>query len=102
MFSSETREEAICRLHESGHTVPQIRKLTGIRHAKVISVINYFEEHHSVPPTPKNGRPKNTSAAILTQITALTIQNRMTPCFQISQQLLNEGYKSKASYQLKK
>ena len=92
MLSTETREEAICRLHESGHTIAQIRKLTGIRYKKVIDVINYFVNNQQVPDSPKRGRKPKVDSGMRTRIAALTVQNRLASCLKISQHMLNEGY----------
>ncbi len=87
MFSNETREEAICRLHSEGKTVTQIRRMTGIRYDRVKSVIEYYEQNHTIPPPTKNGRPPLAQNDILAKITLLTVQNRSTPCWLISQRL---------------
>ena len=91
MFSSETREEAICRLYSSGKTLSQIRKMTGIRFARVKYVIEYFDEHNSAPPPTVNGRPPSTTSEIITRIMALTIQNRTIPCWLLAKKMMDEG-----------
>ena len=91
MFSSETREEAICRLYESGHTIRQIRKLTGIRFARVKYVTEYFDENHAVPPPKNPGRPSKIKNDILSKIITLTVNDRAISCWQISKSLKNQG-----------
>ena len=75
MQSTETREEAICRLHIAGVSPSHIRDITHIRYQKVISVINYYDTNHSVPPSTQRGRHPIVTNDILSKITYLTIQN---------------------------
>ena len=53
MFSLETREEAICRLHMLGHSIATIRKATGIRYERVIKTINFYKQNRVPPPSVK-------------------------------------------------
>ena len=67
MKSSESREEAICRLHQAGNSIAKIRRLTGIRFERVKYVIEYWEENHEVaPPTVRGRRPLTTNDKLLT------------------------------------
>ena len=92
MFSSETREEAICRLHILGHSIAAIRKATGIRYERVIKTINFYEQNRVLPPSAKNGRPKKISNDALNRITVLTLQDRGIPYRLISKKLQDEGF----------
>ena len=91
MQSTETREEAICRLHIAGVSPSHIRDITHIRYQKVISVINYYDTNHSVPPSTQRGRPPIVTNDILSKITYLTIQNRSAPCWYINKSLMQQG-----------
>ena len=88
---NETREEAICRLHIAGFSPHDIRKLTRIRYQKIVEVIKYYEINSSVPPPAQRGRPPIVTNDIITKIACLTVQNRATPFWRISELLKEEG-----------
>lgn len=91
MFSGETREEAICRLYSAGKSPSHIRKITGIRFARVKYVIEYFEQHNVVPAPAVKGRPPLSNSEVFTRIMTLTVQNRSTPCWLIAKKMMDEG-----------
>ena len=82
MQSNETREEAICRLHIAGVSPSHIRDITHIRYQKVISVINYYETNHTVPPPTQRGCPTIVTNDILSKIAYLTVQDRGSACWE--------------------
>lgn len=91
MKSTETREEAICRLYIAGVSASHIRDLTHIRYQKVISVIKYYQANHSIPPPTKRGRPSIISNDILSKISFLTVQNRASSCWCVYKELMQQG-----------
>ena len=91
MFSSETREEAICRLYADHHSIDSIRQLTGIRYERVSETIKFYEQNHVPPPPMKRGRRAKINNDALTKIATLTLQNRGIPCWLISKRLKEEG-----------
>ena len=91
MFSNETPEEAICRLHQQNFSKTQIRTMTGIRYEKISRVIQFFEIHGTIPSPVLMGRPSVMTNRALTTITALTVENRMRSCNDISRICLIGG-----------
>ena len=92
MKGTETREECIIRLHQQGHSANSIHELTNIRTPRIKYTILYFQRTGKIPPPAKAGRPSTTKDNnTLSVISALTLMNRFTPCYQISQELLNQN-----------
>ncbi len=88
MFSTETREEAIIRLHLKGFSNNRINTITKIRVPRIKATIDYYYANGlTIPTSPTNGRPKKDMPGMLTIITALTIQNRVASAYSISQTL---------------
>ena len=79
MLSSETREEAICRLHKLGHSLYSIHKLTGIRKRRIKNVTEYYDQNHVVPPPDQVGRPSKIDDSLLSKIETSTLLNRRIP-----------------------
>ena len=91
MFSGETKEEAIVRLHEQGYNITRIRRLTRISYEKVVDVIKYYEENNEIPLPSKIGRPSKLTNTALTAIAAITVHNRAVACWEISRKLKDQG-----------
>ena len=72
MFSSETREEAICRLYALGHSIHTIRELTGIRYEQVKYITEYYEQKYVAPLPIKMGKPSKIDNSILSKIETFT------------------------------
>ena len=52
----------------------------------------YYNTHNYVPHVAKRGTPKLVQSDVLTRISLLTVQNRLSSSLQTSQQLFNDGY----------
>ena len=79
MFSSETREKAICRLYELGHSLYSIHKLTGIRKRRIKNITEYYDQNHVVPPPAQVGKPSKIDDSLLSKIETSTLLNRRIP-----------------------
>ena len=91
MFSYESNEEAIIRLHKSGVGPWRIHEITHIRYPRVKQTIQYYQMNGCLPNSAKPGRPSHLTNTTLAAITALTIENRFSSCYSISQLLLQQG-----------
>ena len=91
MFSHESNEEAIIRLYNSGVKPWKIHEMTGIRYPRIKNTIQYYQMNGDIPKSAKPGRPTHLTNTTLAAITALTIQNRFSSCFSISQLLFEQG-----------
>ena len=91
MFSSETREQAIIRLHLEGKKPSKISELTGIRFQRVKQTIQSYNQTGIIPDPVKHGRPTILSNQSMTQIALLTMQDRFSSCYSISQMLMQQG-----------
>lgn len=86
MRSSETKEQAIIRLHLEGKSNNAIRNLLGTRSQKIKEVIEQYISNSIIPKPKKRGRPPIPDN-ILTKIIAYTTENRCSSCEAVSQQL---------------
>ena len=86
-----TKEEKIICLYQNGKSLYKIRKLTGCRMQKIHETIDYFEKKHKIPDSPKLGRPTKLTDTILNTILMLTVENRFSNAYSISQQILEMG-----------
>ena len=89
MRSSETKEQAIVRLHCEGKSNTAIRNILGTRTQKIKEVIANYQQTNQVPEPKKLGRPPIPND-VLTHIMAYTIQNRGTSCYNISKMLFTK------------
>ena len=86
-----TPEERIVYLYRQGKSIQDIRRITKHSFEKVDNTIKHFLRFGVAPETPKKGRPTNLTNQALTLITLLTVQNRMSSCLLISNQLKQNG-----------
>ena len=86
-----TPEERIVYLYRQGKSIQDIRRITKHSFEKVDNTIKHFLRFGVAPETPKKGRPTNLTNQALTMITLLTVQNRMSSCLLISNQLKQNG-----------
>ena len=85
MHSTETPEQAIVRLYDiEGYSPWAIRQAIKCGDKRVNYVIEYFEKNHQVPPPKKRGRPPKYTVEVLTDITSMTLQNRIVSANDIS------------------
>ena len=91
MSTRISKEQIIVRLFTQGKTIYDIRRLTGFSFDKVKNTVTYFIRYGVVPVSPKVGRPPHLTNNALMMIAALTVQNRMSSNYAISQQLIQNG-----------
>ena len=91
MSSKNSVEASIIRLFISGKSYSSIKKYLGCGYERIRNTIDYYHRFGVIPEEKKVGRPAHLTNQALTTIAALTIQNRLAPCYVISQQLSQMG-----------